>query len=231
MKPIIYGLFFTTLLSQLIPTTSADECSSFDHAIDQEYQECRDQGYGFNACHAQSWSIRHACRGLHNHSEEQSVHDCRVGRLISKDKKFKFENEITPTALENMINDPALLSKVLDAQVTPTKTPGIMQSHKGIWTPIKAVNVNNRLRIKKIDDYTFKLIGDNYDNIFVYNEVTIKLENDDSSGSSISIKSSTYLKQSAIDKVKYIPGVLNTLINGAMNDTFKRLKKEIKERI
>ena len=93
-----------------------------------------------------------------------------------------------------MINDATLLSKVLDAQITPTEDPSILSSHKSIWTPIKSVNVNNRLKIKKVDDNTYKLIGDRYDNIFVYNTVTIKLEKNKSSESSLSINSTTFFK-------------------------------------
>ena len=231
MKTIISALFLTTIFSAVFNNVHAEECGTFDHAIEQKYQECRNKKYGFNACQAQSYSIRHACKNTHKQTEEKSLHDCKIGKLVSKKKRINFDREISQANFEKMINDPTLLSKVLDAQITPTEDPSILSSHKSIWTPIKSVNVNNRLKIKKVDDNTYKLIGDRYDNIFVYNTVTIKLEKNKSSESSLSISSTTFLKQSAIDKVRYIPGLLTSLINGAMNDTFKRLEKEIEARI
>ena len=232
MKNSIYQLILITILFNVFNDTHSEECNTFDHEINQKYQKCRDKNYGFDACQAQSWSIRHACKRIHKQTEKKSVHDCKIGKLVSKSKKLHFKNILPPKVLEELINDPAVLSRVLDASVSASKDGEYLLSHKEIWTPLKTVNVNNIINIKKIDDYTYKIIGENYDNIFVYNTVTIKLTNDEELGNSnINIISNTFLKQSALDKVRFIPSVLTTLMNKSMNGAFNRLKEVVKENI
>ena len=204
-------------------TPEINALSDFEQMMDSNFRTCNER-YGLNACQEQTRLIQETCIKRNGESKELAIQNCRIGKMVRVSETIIVPT-ITSQEFHDAIHSPEVLAKVLDSSVSPTSQKNRFISNKNISVPGHSVDIKNDITIKTTAPNKYKIISDHYDNVFVYSEIDITL---DPKTKKINIKAKTYLKNSAVKKLKYVP-FSSYVIEKNISATLKRLKMELEK--
>ncbi len=204
-------------------TPEINALSEFEQLMDSNFRTCNER-YSLNACQEQSRLIRETCIERNGESKALAIQNCRIGKMVRVSETLIVPS-ITTQDFDDAIHSPEVLAKVLGSSISPTSQKNKFVSNKHISVSGLSVDIKNNITIKKTGTHKYKIVSDHYDNVFVFSEIDISL---DPKSKKINIKAETFLKNSAVKKLKYVP-FSNYVIEKNITASLERLKTELEK--